>query len=108
MKWEIMDKIQVMSDIVLVEPVQEVLEDTIIELVPNADDQTRLGVVTHCGPGRKDPETGERWPMYLQVGDKVLYGSYTGEELFMELDGVDLHAIREPDVMAVVCADSNL
>ncbi len=96
------DGVRVMSDIVLVEPLNEVLEESKMILVPGADDQTRLGIVKHCGPGRKDPETGERWPMYLQVGDKVLYGGHTGEELYMELGGVDLHAIREPDVMAIV------
>ena len=95
--------IQVMADIVLVEPLDEVLEDSKLILVPGADDQTRLGMVTHVGPGRKDPETGERWPMQIRVGDKVLYGGFTGEEYFVELGGVDLTAIREPDVMAIVC-----
>ncbi len=94
--------IRVMADIVLVEPLNEVLETSKLVLVPGADDQSRLGMVKHVGPGRRDPETGERWPMQIRVGNKILYGGHTGEELYMELGGVDLHAIREPDVMAIV------
>jgi co-chaperonin GroES (HSP10) len=97
-----MDNIQMKSDIVLVEPLDEILEESLLVLVPGADERTRLGIVKHCGPGRKNKKTGMRQPIYVQPGDKVLLGAYTGEELYIPLNGVDLIAVREPDIMAIV------
>jgi chaperonin GroES len=93
---------RVTSNIVLVEPLDEVLEESKLILVPGADEKTKVGLVRKVGPGKKNEKTGLRQPIYVQEGDKVLYGRYTGEELCMHLNGIDLLAIREPDIMALI------
>ncbi len=45
-------------------------------------------------------ENGEVRPLDVKVGDKVLFGKYSGTEVKME--GEELVVMREEDVMAVV------
>ena len=52
------------------------------------------GKVLAVGQGTKDEE------MVLKVGDKVLYGKYSGTEV--ELDGESFLIMRQSDVLAVV------
>jgi chaperonin GroES len=54
------------------------------------------GEVIAVGPGRI--EKGQRVPMELQVGDRVVYGKYTGSSV--ELADEELILIRESDVIA--------
>lgn len=54
------------------------------------------GDVIAIGPGRV--EKGERVPMELKVGDRVVYGKYTGSPV--ELDDEEFVLIREADVIA--------
>ena len=44
-------------------------------------------------------DNGEVRPLDLQVGDKVLFGKYSGTEV--KVDGEDLLVMKEDDVMAV-------
>jgi len=44
-------------------------------------------------------DNGEIRPLDLKVGDKVLFGKYSGTEV--EVDGEDLLVMKEDDVMAV-------
>ena len=50
------------------------------------------------GPGRF--EKGERVPMELKVGQKVLYGKYSGTEVTLADEQVLI--IKESDVLAVI------
>ncbi len=43
---------------------------------------------------------GKRVPMDVKVGDKVLYGKYSGTEV--TIDGEQLLILRESDVLAVI------
>ena len=45
-------------------------------------------------------DNGEIRPLDLKVGDKVLFGKYSGTEV--KVDGEDLLVMKEDDVMAVV------
>lgn len=45
-------------------------------------------------------ESGERRPLDLRVGDRVLFGKYAGTEV--KLDGEELVVMRETDIMAVI------
>ena len=45
-------------------------------------------------------ENGEIRPLDLKVGDKVLFGKYSGTEV--KLDGEELLVMKEDDVMAVL------
>ena len=43
-------------------------------------------------------EKGERVPMELRIGDRVVYGKYTGSQV--ELEGEEIILIKEADVIA--------
>ena len=51
------------------------------------------------GPGRMNDD-GERIPMEVGTGDRVLYGKYAGTEV--SLDGDDYLIVKESDVLAVL------
>jgi chaperonin GroES len=57
------------------------------------------GEVVAIGTG-KIMEDGKVRPLDVKVGDKVLYGKYSGTEV--KLNGQDLLVMREEDIMAVI------
>ena len=63
-----------------------------------AKEKPMQGEVIAVGPGRFEKD--KRVPMELKVGDKVLYGKYSGTEVTIE--GDQLLILREADVLAVV------
>ncbi len=63
----------------------------------NAKEKPQKGEVVAVGPGKTD-DKGNCIKMELKVGDKVLYGKYSGTEVSM--DGADLLIMRESDVLA--------
>ncbi|HEX2723647.1 MAG TPA: co-chaperone GroES, partial [Gemmatimonadaceae bacterium] len=63
-----------------------------------AKEKPMQGEVLAVGPGRFEKD--KRVPMELKVGDKVLYGKYSGTEV--TIDGEQLLILREADVLAVV------
>lgn len=88
--------IQPLADRVLVQP-QEAEEKTAGGIIiPDTAKKERPieGKVLAVGQGTKDEE------MVLKVGDKVLYGKYSGTEV--ELDGENFLIMRQSDVWAVV------
>ena len=58
-----------------------------------------MGEVVYAGPGKTD-EAGKLQPMGVKVGDKVLFGKYSGQEF--KMDGQDLLHMREDDIIGVV------
>ena len=60
----------------------------------SAKEKPQQGVVIAVGNGKKDE------PMELKVGDKVMYGKYSGTEV--SLDGKDYLIMRQSDVIAVI------
>ena len=63
-----------------------------------AKEKPQQGEIIAVGPGRY--EKNVRVPMEVKVGDKVLYGKYSGTEITLEGDQVLI--LRETDVLAVV------
>ena len=63
-----------------------------------AKEKPQQGEIIAVGPGRFEKD--KRVPMDIKVGDKVLYGKYTGSEV--TIDGEQLLIIRESDVLAVI------
>jgi chaperonin GroES len=57
------------------------------------------GEVTAVGPGGRD-EAGKLLPIDLAIGDRVLFGKWSGTEV--KIDGVDLLIMRESDIMGVL------
>ena len=63
-----------------------------------AKEKPQQGEIVAVGPGRFDE--GKRVPMDVKVGDKVLYGKYSGTEV--TLDDQQLLIVKETDVLAVI------
>ena len=65
-----------------------------------AKEKPQQGEIIAAGPGKFDEKGGQRIPMDVKVGDKVLYGKYSGTEV--TIDGERLLILRESDVLAIV------
>ncbi|KAA8816305.1 MULTISPECIES: co-chaperone GroES [Bifidobacterium] len=65
----------------------------------NAKEKPQQGEVLAVGPGRRD-DKGERIPVDVKVGDKVLYSKYGGTEVHYE--GEDYLIIGARDVLAIL------
>lgn len=70
-----------------------------IVIPDNATEKPIKGEVVAAGNG-KITESGDVRPLDLKVGDKVIFGKYSGTEV--KVDGEDLLVMREEDVMAVI------
>jgi len=70
-----------------------------IILPDTAKEKPQEGKVIAVGPG-KVSENGIKIPMELKVGNKVLYGKYSGTEV--KIDGEDHLIMRESDVLAIL------
>ncbi|HCM96253.1 MAG: co-chaperone GroES [Chloroflexi bacterium GWB2_49_20] len=85
---------------IVVEPIeQEEITAGGIVLPETAKEKPQQGMVLAVGPGERD-EDGDRIPMDVKVGDKVLFAKYSGTE--MKLDGKKLLVLRESDLLAIV------
>lgn len=69
-----------------------------LHIPDSAKEKPQQGEIIAVGPGRF--ERDKRVPMDVKVGDKVLYGKYTGTEV--TIDGEQLLILRESDVLAVI------
>ena len=65
----------------------------------NAKEKPQQGEVLAVGPGRRD-DKGERIPMDVKVGDKVLYPKYGGTEVHYE--GEDYLIVGARDILAIL------
>jgi chaperonin GroES len=63
-----------------------------------AKEKPQQGEIIAVGPGKF--EDGKRVPLEVKVGDKVLYGKYSGTEVTVE--GEPVLILRESDVLAVI------
>lgn len=64
-----------------------------------AKEKPQQGEVLAVGPGRRD-DKGERIPVDVKVGDKVLYSKYGGTEL--NYQGEDYLIVSARDVLAIL------
>ncbi len=65
----------------------------------NAQEKPSKGEVVAVGPGKISDE-GAKIALTLKIGDKVLYGKYSGTEI--RVDGTDYLIMRETDVLAIL------
>ena len=70
-----------------------------IVIPDSAAEKPIKGEVVAVGNG-KILESGEVRALDLKVGDKVIFGKYSGTEV--KVDGDDLLVMREDDIMAVI------
>ena len=80
-----------LADRVLIEPTAAETTTASGIIIPDtAKEKPQEGIVVAAGPGKKDE------PTTVKVGDKVLYGKYSGSEL--KLDGKDYLIVKESDL----------
>lgn len=93
-------KLKPLGGRVIVEPIeQEEMTPGGIILPETAKEKPQEGKVLAAGPGERN-EKGERVPMELKVGDKVLFAKYSGSDI--KMDGKKLLIMRESDILAIV------
>ncbi|QLF69516.1 co-chaperone GroES [Peteryoungia desertarenae] len=69
-------------------------------IIPDtAKEKPAEGEVIAVGPGARK-ENGELVALDVKVGDRVLFGKWSGTEV--KLDGVDLLIMKEADIMGVI------
>lgn len=92
--------IKPLADRVVVKPLeQEEAKVGSIYIPDTAKEKPQEGQVIAVGPG-KTSESGEKVAMEVKVGDKVLYGKYSGTEV--TVGGVDYLIMRESDILAII------
>lgn len=87
--------IKPLADRVLVEPLEAETKTASGIIIPDsAKEKPQQGVVMAVGVGKKDE------PMTVKVGDKVLYGKYSGNEI--SVDGKKYLIMHESDIFAII------
>ncbi len=68
-------------------------------IIPDtAKEKPQEGIVVAVGPGKLDK--GERTPVSVAVGEKVLFGKYAGTDV--TVGGTDHTLLREDEIFAVI------
>ncbi len=78
----------------------ETMTESGIYLPESAKDRPKTGVVEAVGDGKLNTETGDRTPLTVKQGDKVIFSSYAGTEV--KLGDDELLIMSEDDVLAVI------
>ena len=69
-------------------------------IIPDtAQEKPSQGEIIAIGPGGRD-EAGKLIPIDVKVGDRVLFGKWSGTEV--KIDGEDLLIMKESDLMGIV------
>jgi len=69
-------------------------------IIPDtAKEKPQEGEVVAVGPGGRD-ESGKLVPLDLKVGDRILFGKWSGTEV--KIDGQDLLIMKESDLLGIV------
>jgi chaperonin GroES len=94
-------KVTPLADRVLVKPIdpREVKKGGII-IPDTAKEKPQEGEIIAIGKGRINETTGERMPLEVKKGDRVLYGKYSGTEI--TINEVEYLILRESDILAIL------
>ena len=73
-------------------------------IIPDtAKEKPSQGEVIAVGPGGRD-EQGKLVPLDVQVGNRVLFGKWSGTEV--KIDGVEYLIMKESDIMGVMVQEA--
>ena len=95
-------KLKPLEDRVIVKAVEK--EETTasgIVLPDTAKEKPMMGEVVAVGAGKWDEAGKNRVPVDVKVGDKVIYGKYSGTE-YKKTDGDELLILRASEILAIV------
>jgi len=93
-------KVKPLHDRILVKRIEETETTKGGIIIPDtAKEKPQEGKVIAVGAGKRD-DKGERIPLEVKKGDRVLFGKYGGTEI--KLDGVEHVILREDEVLAII------
>ena len=93
-------KIRPLHDRVIVKRIEEERKSAGGIVIPDtAAEKPDQGEIVAVGPGGRD-EAGKLIPIDLKVGDRVLFGKWSGTEV--KIDGQDLLIMKESDILGVL------
>ena len=93
-------KLEPLYDRVIIKPIDEDTTTASGIVIPDtATEKPSQGEIMAVGNG-KLLESGEVRPLDVKVGDKVLFGKYSGTEV--KVSGEEVLVMREEDIMGVV------
>ena len=94
-------KIRPLYDRIVVKRIEE--QETIrggIIIPDSAKEKPQEGEVIAVGKGKRNEKDGTLVPLDVQVGDRILFGKYSGSEI--RLDGEEVLIMREDEVLGVL------
>ncbi len=93
-------KIRPLHDRVIVKRLDEERKSAGGIVIPdNVAEKPDQGEVIAVGPGKRNDE-GKREPLDVKVGDRILFGKYSGSSV--KIEGTEYLVMREEDIMGVV------
>ena len=93
-------KIRPLHDRVIVKRIEEERKSAGGIVIPaTAAEKPDQGEIVAVGKGKKD-DNGKLIPVDLKVGDRVLFGKYSGQTV--KVKGDELLVMREEDIMGVI------
>jgi len=93
-------KIKPLQDRILIKRIAEEEKTKGGIIIPDAaKEKPQEGIVIAVGDG-KTLENGTKAPMTVKVGNKILFGKYSGTEI--KVDGEEHLILREDDILGIV------
>ena len=93
-------KIRPLHDRVIVKRLDQERKTASGIVIPdNAAEKPDQGEIVAVGPGKRD-DSGKINTLDVKVGDRVLFGKYSGQTV--KVEGEELLVMREEDLMGVV------
>ena len=94
-------KIRPLQDRVIVKRIEDEAEKTKggIIIPDTAKEKPQQGKIIAAGKGKVNDE-GKLTPLDVKVGDRILFGKYSGSEI--KLDGEEHLIMREEDILGVI------
>ncbi|HWW10156.1 MAG TPA: co-chaperone GroES [Candidatus Acidoferrales bacterium] len=94
-------KLRPLADRVVIKPLErEEMTKSGIVLPDTAKEKPQEGMIEAVGNGRFNEQTGQRMPLDVKVGDRVMYAKYAGSEV--KLDDTEYLILAEKDILAIV------
>lgn len=93
-------KFRPLHDRILVRRIEENQKTVGGIIIPDtAKEKPMQGEVLAVGPGSRD-ETGKLVPLDVKVGDRILFGKWSGTEV--KIDGEEVLIMKESDVLGIL------
>jgi chaperonin GroES len=93
-------KVRPLHDRVVIKRIEE--QETVrggIIIPDSAKEKPQEAEVVAVGTGKRN-EAGQVFPLEVKVGDRILFGKYSGTEI--KLDGADLLILREDEILGII------